>query len=58
MRLPDGTRSTLDPRAAVAAGSAVYYEVWRDDTFTGRKFTSMFSAKRYADAVGGTVRRT
>ena len=41
---------------AVQAGSQKYYEVWRGETFTGRRFTSLVSANRYAKAIDGKVR--
>jgi len=41
---------------AVQAGSQKYYEVLKGETFTGRRFTSLVSANRYANAIGGKVR--
>jgi hypothetical protein len=53
-------RATLngDTQTALTASTAVYYEVYRQDVFTGRRFTSLLSAQRYADSIGGTVLAT
>lgn len=36
-----------------ASGS---YQVWRNDAYTGRAFTSLGSAQTYANRIGGEVR--
>jgi hypothetical protein len=48
--------STSQTRAAVDAGSRVMYEVFLNDTSTGRKFNSLITAQSYAKKVGGEVR--
>jgi hypothetical protein len=32
------------------------FEVWRNGTFTGRRFASVGSAQQYANRIGGEVR--
>lgn len=49
-------RSPMKPELAAQAGSQKFHEVWKDDMFTGRRFTSLVSADRYAKAIGGKVR--
>ena len=48
--------SSLDPKQALVASTRVTYEVYVGGRSTGRKFTSIPSAQRYADAVQGEVR--
>lgn len=48
-----GSPSTV---RAMAAASAVFHEVWKDGSYTGRRFNSLVSAQRYAKAIDGTVR--
>jgi hypothetical protein len=48
--------SSLDPAQALVASTRVIYEVYVDGRSTGRKFTSIPSAQRYANAVQGEVR--
>lgn len=47
-------RKNNDSRA-VSAASSLQYEVWRNGTYTGRSFTSLVSATRYAKKVDGEV---
>lgn len=47
-------RKNNDSRA-VSAASSLQYEVWRNGTYTGRSFTSLVSATRYAKKVDGDV---
>lgn len=49
-------KASTDTRAAVEAGSRVIYEVFVNDTSTGRRFTSLITAQQYASKVGGEVR--
>ena len=49
-------KATTDTRAAVDAGSRVMYEVYLNDTSTGRRFTSLITAQQYASKIGGEVR--
>lgn len=55
-------RSTPQPNTTVASaesvGSAgkVFYEIWRNGRFTGRRSESIMSAQAQADRVGGEVR--
>lgn len=44
------------PQAAVTAGSRVLFTVVRDGRPTGRDFTSIVSAQRYADAITGATK--
>lgn len=37
---------------ASQAGAQTYHEVWVDDTFTGRRFTSIISAQQFARSRG------
>lgn len=46
----------LSPDVAAQAGSQKYHEVYLGDRFSGRRFTSLVSAQRYAKTVGGSVR--
>jgi hypothetical protein len=48
----------MNPTQAVQAGSQKYHEVFVNDVSTHRKFTSLLAAKRYSDAVKGTIRTT
>lgn len=49
-------KTSTDTRAAVDAGSRVMYEVYLNDTSTGRKFNSLITAQSYARKIGGEVR--
>jgi hypothetical protein len=49
-------KATTDTRAAVDAGSRVMYEVYLNDTSTGRRFNSLITAQQYASKIGGEVR--
>lgn len=49
------TTRTVDP---VVAGSKVWYEVWRNGTYTGRRSDSLMSAQAIAERLGGEVRTT
>jgi len=40
---------------AVSAASSLTYQVWRNGTYTGRSFTSLVQATRYAKKVQGEV---
>jgi hypothetical protein len=50
-----GTTPTALNRA-VQAGSQTFYEVDVNGSFSGRRFTTLLAAQRYADSRGGTVR--
>lgn len=49
-------RATVDTRQAVDAGSRVMYEVFVNDTSSGRRFNSLITAQSYAKKIGGEVR--
>lgn len=49
-------KASTDTRAAVEAGSRVMYEVFLNDSSTGRKFNSLITAQSYARKIGGEVR--
>ena len=50
-------RTPSDARVVGAtAGARLTYEVWANDAYTGRSFTSLISAQRYALKVNGEVR--
>lgn len=48
------SQETID--LARQAGAQVFHEVFKDDMATGRRFSSLISAQRYADAIGGRVK--
>lgn len=52
-RTPNATTASAE---AVAAGSQVFYEVWRGGRYTGRRSTSIVSATNMAARLGGEVR--
>ena len=43
---------------AVSAASSVTYEVWLNDVYAGRTFTSLIQAQNYANKISGEVRTT
>lgn len=49
-------KASTDTRAAVEAGSRVLYEVFLNDSSTGRRFNSLITAQSYARKIGGEVR--
>lgn len=49
-------KASTDTRAAVDAGSRVLYEVFLNDSSTGRRFNSLITAQSYARKIGGEVR--
>lgn len=46
---------SLSPERALASATSVIHQVLKDGLFTGRRFTSLPAAQRYADAIGGEV---
>lgn len=49
-------RSATDVAGAVAAGSAIRLEVFKNGLTTGRRFTSVIAAQNYANKIGGDIR--
>lgn len=50
-------RNPQDARVIGAtAGARLTYEVWVNEEFSGRSFTSLISAQRFAAKVNGEVR--
>jgi len=49
-------KSSMDTRTAVDAGSRVIYEVFLNDSSSGRRFNSLITAQQYAKKIGGEVR--
>lgn len=47
----------LNVERAGQAGAQVYHEVWKNGSYTGRQFTSLVAAARYAEMVGGEVKK-
>lgn len=42
--------------APVDAAAQVFHEVYKNGRFTGRRFSSIMAAQRYADRIGGEVK--
>lgn len=52
-----GKRRTSDSRTVSSTDFSRYlYEVWKGDTFTQRRFSSLIAARSYATRIGGEVR--
>lgn len=51
-----GQKSPVSPSAAVTAGSQVLFKVTRNGKPTGRQFTSLVAATRYANALPGDAK--
>ena len=49
-------RRSFDSDRALTASTRVTYEVFKGSVSTGRAFTSLPAAQRYAETVGGTIR--
>jgi hypothetical protein len=46
---------TNDTRTALDAATRTYHEVWLNNTFTGRRYTSLIQAQSYANKINGNV---
>ena len=51
-----GCRKGTATGARTNADATGQFEVWRNGTFTGRRFASVGSAQQYANRIGGEVR--
>ena len=51
-----GCRKNKTTDTRVTPSSSGSYEVWRNETYTGRTFTSLAQAQTYAKRIGGEVR--
>jgi hypothetical protein len=53
-----GCRKNTGSDARQTGVTSGRYQVWRNDQYTGRAFTSLGSAQTYANRIGGEVRTT
>lgn len=54
--MPCGCRKNKTVQTTITTSNPTGYQVWKNNTYTGRQFTSLSSAQSYASRIDGEVR--